>query len=122
AVVRDDRPSDVQQLMAPAGSLDEALWEALGGADAPKLLVLTGSAGTGKSATINHLLQRERETSAGRVGVHLADATHADAPDQGQAQRLAEFFAPFADDAPTTVTEPCRLVAMNTGMALRFFH
>ncbi|MEU9293276.1 hypothetical protein [Streptomyces sp. NPDC048266] len=122
AVVRDDRPSDVQQLMAPAGSLDEALWEVLGGADAPKLLVLTGSAGTGKSATINHLLQRERETSAGRVGVHLADATHADAPDQGQAQRLAKFFAPFADDAATTVTEPCRLVAMNTGMALRFFH
>ncbi|MFD5570156.1 hypothetical protein [Streptomyces cadmiisoli] len=122
AVVRDDRPTDVQRLMAPAGSLDEALWEALGGADAPKLLVLTGSAGTGKSATINHLLQRERETSAGRVGVHLADATHADAPDQGQAQRLADFFSPFADDAPTTLTESCRLVAMNTGMALRFFH
>ncbi|MFJ8800980.1 hypothetical protein [Streptomyces sp. NPDC102487] len=122
AVVRDDRPTDVQRLMAPAGSLDEALWEALGGADAPKLLVLTGSAGTGKSATINHLLQRERETGAGRIGIHLADATHADAPDQGQAQRLADFFAPFTDDASATVTEPCRLVAMNTGMALRFFH
>ncbi|MFE4953464.1 hypothetical protein ACFRCW_04985 [Streptomyces sp. NPDC056653] len=122
AVVRDDQPTEVQRLMAPAGTLDEALWEALGGADAPKLLVLTGSAGSGKSATINHLLQRERETCAGRIGVHLADATHADAPDQGQAERLADFFAPFADDASTTAADPCRLVAMNTGMALRFFH
>ncbi|WP_043467803.1 hypothetical protein [Kitasatospora sp. MBT66] len=121
AVVRDNRPSDIQKLMAPPGSLEDELWDRLGRPGAPRLLVLTGSAGSGKSATINHLLQRERDTGAGRIGVHLADATHADAPDQEQVGRLAEFFAPFADGTPAAAG-PCRVVAMNTGMALRFFH
>ncbi|BCJ51852.1 hypothetical protein Asp14428_33270 [Actinoplanes sp. NBRC 14428] len=121
AVVRDDKPTAVQQLMAPAGALETAVWEALGEPDGPGLLVLTGSAGSGKSAMINHLLRFERESRAGRIGTYLADATHADAPDQAQASRLAEFFRPFADDAVRD-GEPCRLIAMNTGMALRFFH
>jgi hypothetical protein len=121
AVVRDERPSDVQRLMAPRGRLEDSLWEVLGGPSAPALLVLTGSAGCGKSATINHLLEREAETGADRVGAHLADATHSDAPDQAQAERLASFFADFADGA-APAGGPCRVVAMNTGMALRFFH
>ena len=121
AVIRDQRPSAVQRLMAPPGRLEEALWNKLGAEGSPALLVLTGSAGSGKSATMNHLLERESATCAGRVGEHLADATHADAPDQAQAQRLTEFFADFADGAPPA-KGPCRLIAMNTGMALRFFH
>lgn len=121
SVVRDENPTDVQRLMAPAGVLEDALWNRLGDPEAPILLVLTGSAGSGKSATINHLLERERATAAGRIGAHLADATHADSPDQEQAERLAAFFSPFADGAPRPAG-PCRLVAMNTGMALRFFH
>jgi hypothetical protein len=121
AVVRDKHSSPVQHLMAPPGKLEEALWEALGGEDQPRLLVLTGSAGSGKSATLNHLLHREASTGAGRIGMHLADATHSDAPDQDQADKLAAFFEPFADDADEPA-EPCRVIAMNTGMALRFFH
>ncbi|MDQ1747827.1 MAG: hypothetical protein QOD07_2090 [Frankiaceae bacterium] len=120
AVVRDRQPSSVQLLMARWGSLEEALWDALATASARRLLVLTGSAGSGKSATLNHLLTREAETGEGRIGEYLADATHSDAPDQDQAQRLAKFFAPFADGQPIP-NGPCRAIAMNTGMALRFF-
>lgn len=121
AVVREGAATDVQLLMAPPGRLEEKLWDLLGQDDAPKLLVLTGSAGSGKSATINHLIRREEDSKAGRVGARLADATHSDSPDQEQGQRLAAFFSPFADDA-VRPTEPCRLVALNTGMALSFFH
>lgn len=121
SVVRDSDPTAIQRLMAPAGILEDALWEQLGGEAAPRLLVLTGSAGCGKSALINHLLEREHVTGAGRIGQHLADATHADSPDQQQAERLATFFAAFADGAEPP-SGPCQLVALNTGMALRFFH
>jgi hypothetical protein len=120
AVVRDAQSSDVQQLMAPSGGLEDDIWDLLGSADAPDLLVLTGSAGSGKSALINHLLERNG-TDDRRLGEHLADATHADAPDQDQAQRLADFLAPFADGNPRP-GGPCRVVAMNTGLALWFFN
>ncbi|WP_157411087.1 hypothetical protein [Actinoplanes rectilineatus] len=119
AVVRDGELSDVQTLMARPGLLEASLWDELG--EKPlRLLVLTGSAGSGKSATMNHLLKRVQQTGEQRIGEHLADATHSDAPDRGQAERLADFFGPFRDGAPEPL-EPCRAIAMNTGMALRFF-
>lgn len=121
AVVREGHLSGVQALMARPGVLEARLWNALGEDPPLRLLVLTGSAGSGKSATLNHLLARQQEEGGGRIGECLADATHSDAPDQGQAERLARFFAPFSDGA----AEPaggCRIVAMNTGMALRFFN
>ncbi|MEI7692559.1 MAG: hypothetical protein WCJ50_08570, partial [Actinomycetes bacterium] len=51
----------------------------------------------------------------------MADATHSEAPDQDQVDTLVDFFSPFADGEPE-LSEPCRAIAMNTGMALRFFH
>ncbi|MFD6568307.1 hypothetical protein [Micromonospora profundi] len=120
AVVREGELSDVQTLMARPGALEDELWEALGAEPRLRMLVLTGSAGSGKSAALNHLLKREHTTGAGRIGACLADATHSDAPDRGQAERLAEFFAPFTDSSPEP-SEACRVIAMNTGMALRFF-
>lgn len=120
AVVRDGDLSHVQTLMTRPGALEQSLWEALGAEPRVSLLVLTGSAGSGKSACLNHLLDIERDTRAGRIGVHLADATHSDAPDRDQADGLADFFAPFSDGSPEP-SDPCRVIAMNTGMALRFF-
>jgi hypothetical protein len=121
SVVRDSDPTDIQRRMAPPGELEDSLWNALGEADSPRLLVLTGSAGAGKSVVINHLLEKEKSSRAGRIGKYIADATHSDTPNQQQSERLSEFFAPFADDVPTA-DGPCRLIALNTGMALRFFH
>lgn len=121
AVIRQGETSEIQSLMARSGALENRLWDAIA-ADPPlKLLVLTGSAGSGKSATLNHLLARQEESGDNRIGEVLADATHSDAPDQGQAERLAEFFVPFRDGAPA-MQGACRIVAMNTGMALRFFN
>lgn len=120
AVVRDGHSSPIQALMARSGVLEDRLWSELAGQPPLRLLVLTGSAGSGKSATLNHLLQRERDTGAGRIGAHLADATHSDSPDRDQAERLAEFLSPFSDGAAEP-GEACRVIAMNTGMALRFF-
>ncbi len=120
SVVRDGRLSSVQRLMARPGATEEALWNAAGAQGGPQLIVLTGSAGSGKTATIEHLLERNRAEGATRFGLHLADATHADAPDEDQVGRLASFFEPFADNRDEQA-EPCRIVAMNTGMALRFF-
>lgn len=120
SVVRDGRISPVQRIMARPGAVEQALWDAAGAEGGPRLIVLTGSAGSGKTAAIEHLLERDRTEGSGRFGRHLADATHADAPDQDQVARLASFFAPFADDRDEPI-EPCQLVAMNTGMALRFF-
>ena len=121
AVVRDDDPTRVQELMAPWGPFEDKLWDALSTENQLRLLVLSGSAGSGKSATLNHLLKREADTKARRIGEHVADATHSDSPDQEQVERLAEFFAPFADGEPKP-EGPCRVIAMNTGMALRFFY
>lgn len=121
AVVREEAPTDVQRRMAQPGRLEERLWEVLGDDGAPKLMVLTGSAGSGKSATINHLISHDQDEGGGLIGERLVDATHSDAPDQEQGERLARFFAPFADDAAPPAG-PCRLVALNTGMALSFFH
>ncbi|WP_415296871.1 hypothetical protein [Cellulosimicrobium sp. SJTW-1] len=112
--------TEIQQRMARPGKLEDDLWDLLGSENAPKLLVLTGSAGSGKSATINHLLAREH-ASPGRIERCLSDATHSESPDQQQVDRLAEFFRPFSD-AAETYTGKCRLIAMNTGMAIRFFH
>jgi hypothetical protein len=120
SVVRASGLSPVQRLMARPGLVEDQLWDLCGPPDAPDLLLLTGSAGSGKTATIGHLLERDADENAGRFGPALADATHADSPDQEQVGRLAQFFAPFADgqDRPGG---PCRLIAINTGMVMKFF-
>lgn len=120
SVVRDGQISPVQRLMARPGAVEQALWDAAAPGGGTRLIVLTGSAGSGKTAAIEHLLERDRDEGAGLFGRHLADATHADAPDEDQVARLASFFEPFADNQGEP-TGQCRLVAMNTGMALRFF-
>src|SRR5262249_32080955 len=84
--------------------------------DPPDLVVLTGSSGGGKSMTIDAL----ETAAAGRFGEVIKDATHAEAPDLEQRDALMRFFEPFADGQPRYAGAP-RLVAMNTGMVIRFF-
>jgi serine/threonine protein kinase len=101
---------------------DELVAAATRDSSTPTLFVLAGNAGDGKSHLIFRLLRRRL---AGRPEVlarirAIADATHALNPGDSQIDRLADFFAPFADDASTIDTR-IHLIAMNTGMVIRFF-
>ena len=89
----------------------------------PALVVLSGNAGDGKS----HLLKRLMDV---RLGAELAsphvrciaDATHSLTPTETQRERLDRFFAPFANDATEgQAPAPVHLIAMNTGMVIRYF-
>jgi serine/threonine protein kinase len=87
----------------------------------PTLFVLAGNAGDGKS----HLLARLRRRLSGRREVldrlkTITDATHALQPDASQMDRLEEFFRPFAD-RDAVPTDRVHLIAINTGMVIRFF-
>ncbi|MFO7567263.1 MAG: protein kinase [Enhygromyxa sp.] len=90
--------------------------------DEPVLFVLAGNAGDGKS----HLLKRVLgERLAGRSEITnqihaISDATHALSPTATQEDRLRAFFAPFRDVGPTA-SNKVHIIAMNTGMVLRFF-
>jgi hypothetical protein len=109
--------SHVQRLMYQPGRLEERLEAIIRSPGTLMLIVITGSAGGGKSAIINHLLERLPPGSCDPV---IRDATHAEAPDEEQSARLARFFEPFSDGAPTPMGTP-RMIAMNTGMVLKFF-
>lgn len=88
----------------------------------PTLVILAGNAGDGKSHIIDRLVNHCLASTKGlREKVHyIADATHADSPSQSQQARLEEFFAPFAEEEPNAPA-PVSLIAMNTGMVIRFF-
>ena len=87
----------------------------------PKLLLLAGNAGDGKSHLIERLLKTLREVRPAVLDrvEYIADATHAHSPDEDQRDRLRAFFAPFA--AGGIVDDKVRLIAMNTGMVINFF-
>ncbi len=86
------------------------------------VVLLAGNAGDGKSHLLRRLV-RDRWQSRPDVlkRVHyIADATHALRPDESQYERLEQFFAPFADSDPVDDNR-VHLIAMNTGIAIRFF-
>src|SRR4051794_24680916 len=115
AVVVAGELTATQQRALVATGLEDAIVELATGADAPALIVVSGSAGGGKSAAIDQLTER------GKAFADIVeDATHAESPDQEQYQRLVKFLAPLADGEPDYEGEPL-LIAMNTGMAIRFF-
>lgn len=86
------------------------------------LFVLAGNAGDGKSHLIYRLIRhRLQERPEVLSALHyIADATHALSPEGTQAERLSAFFAPFAD-RDASDDERVHLIAMNTGMVIRFF-
>jgi hypothetical protein len=96
--------------------LEARILEVATGDAAPALIVVSGSAGGGKSAAIHQLAG----SGAGVFAAVVEDATHAESPDQEQYERLVGFFSPLADGKPRYAGKPL-LIAMNTGMAIRFF-
>jgi serine/threonine protein kinase len=85
------------------------------------LFLLAGNAGDGKSHLLRLLRDRWRDRPEILRQVHfIADATHALSPRATQHARLEQFFAPFADATPSD-DERVHLIAMNTGIAIRFF-
>lgn len=85
----------------------------------PVLVMLAGNAGDGKSHLIRRLLQQRRDAWLPGLQV-ISDATHAQSPTASQTERLRAFFAPFAAGAPAS-DRRVHLIAMNTGMVIRFF-
>jgi hypothetical protein len=108
--------SELQARMFVRTGLETRLLAAARAEIPPALIVLSGSAGGGKSALIAHL----RAEAPDAFGPVLEDATHADAPDSDQLISLQAFFAPLADGLAPYDGRPL-LAAMNTGMALEFF-
>lgn len=102
--------------------LVERIRAALDGHDeAPKLLMLSGNAGDGKSYLIDRLKRHhlaDVDDFDERVE-YIADATHALSPSETQQARLEDFFAVFADGKQPP--KDLYLIAMNTGMVIKFF-
>ncbi|WP_428267882.1 serine/threonine-protein kinase [Haliangium sp.] len=105
------------------GWLIERIRAAAAAPERPTLIILAGNAGDGKSYLIDRLIRthlRDEPNLEERV-LCVADATHADAPTRSQEECLRDFFAPFADGASVQPSQPVSLIAMNTGMVIRFF-
>ena len=107
--------SALQQRAYVRTGLEDRLAARITSADPPDLVVLSGSAGSGKS----HLIQQLRKSCGHLLGDVIEDATHAESPDTEQQDRLLRFFRPFADGQERPGGSP-RLIAMNTGMVLKF--
>jgi hypothetical protein len=108
--------TDEQRRMAVDTGLEDRILDAILGEEPPELVLISGSAGGGKSLAIANLLDAVKDA----WGVWIEDATHAESPRQDQVDRLERFFEPFADGAGSHAGSP-HLIAMNTGMVIRFF-
>lgn len=86
--------------------------------DRQTLIVLAGNAGDGKSHLIDRLIRQSAESEP--LFRYIADATHATRPDQTQQDRLERWFAPFTAGGEPAA-EKVSLIAINTGMVIRFF-
>ncbi|HXH07172.1 MAG TPA: hypothetical protein VNI83_11335 [Vicinamibacterales bacterium] len=116
SVVIPGRLSDVQRRQRIKTAIGERILEEVRGPEPPTVVLISGSAGGGKSLEISELA----EHAPNEFERILEDATHAEAPDQDQHEQLVDFFAPLRDGAPPATGKP-RLIAMNTGMVIRFF-
>ena len=112
-----NRMTDKQDHAYIESELDDRLSALLSSQEAPDLLVISGSAGFGKSALIASAESRH----PGLLENIVRDATHSDSPSESQADALGRFFEPFADGQPPP-TGGTRVIAANTGMLIQFFH
>lgn len=80
------------------------------------LILISGSAGGGKSLVVHNIASDH----PGLFESIVEDATHADAPNEDQYERLIRHLGHLADGRAPYSGKPV-LVAMNTGMVIRFF-
>ena len=97
------------------GRIEERIEQ--GGLD---LVVISGSAGDGKSFLLGQLLKAPGSRWAAYPNRIIEDATHSETPEQSQRDRLKDFFSPLAGGQPISDGPPL-IIAMNTGMVIRFF-
>jgi hypothetical protein len=116
AVVAVEGMSDLQRDAFVASETERRLLELAAADERPDLFLISGSAGSGKSALIDRL-EREQPNLFELV---VQDATHSDSPSETQADVLERFFSPFRDDASQPPAQP-RLIAANIGLLLAFF-
>ncbi len=116
AVVDAGSASALQARMRVETGLAASVLTLAGSDTPPALILITGSAGGGKSVLIDELITGNADAFSGWI----EDATHSDSPTEGQVDRLATFLAPLADGSPPSPGPPL-LLAMNTGMVIRFF-
>lgn len=116
SVVAVDGMNELQQGAFVASEAERRLLELAASDARPDLLVISGSAGSGKSALIDRLERAEPEL----FEVVIQDATHSDSPSETQASVLERFFEPFRDGAAGAPARPC-LIAANIGLLLAFF-
>jgi hypothetical protein len=114
SVVATSTISETQEAMYVATSLEERLAAVMASPEAPSLLLLSGSAGGGKSALIRKLERTVPESTFSHV---IEDATHAEAPNGNQMKTLAESLSGFRDGVPSAGQRI--LLAANTGLLLR---
>lgn len=112
---RREELSDVQQRMEVDTGVEAQLLQELDREPAAAI-ILSGSAGGGKTLLLKRLADRHGE----RFRRVVEDATHAETPDQTQTEALVDVFANLADGSSADPGAPV-LVAMNTGMVIRFF-
>lgn len=132
SVVADvDERGELQEYIRKRTRVEDPLEEYLvdqirgaldGDPEAPRLLMLSGNAGDGKSYLIDRLKRhhlRDVHDFDERVE-YIADATHAMEPSESQQERLEKFFAAFGNGEKQPEKD-IYVIAMNTGMVIRFF-
>lgn len=116
SVVAVDGMNELQEGAFVPSEAERLLLELAASESRPDLLLISGSAGSGKSALIDRLERAQPEL----FELVVQDATHSDSPSETQASVLERFFEPFRDGAAGPPARP-RLIAANIGLLLAFF-
>lgn len=98
---------------------DEYVQEFFGNADKTdgRLLILTGSAGDGKSALLGRAYSKFESIPADRINM---DATEARRSDEDYRERLTDFFNQIIGDI-SSENGPRSAIAINYGLAINYF-
>ncbi|MFI5845623.1 hypothetical protein ACIA8K_38555 [Catenuloplanes sp. NPDC051500] len=115
SVIATNTISDRQRAMYVSTEVDENLARFIQQNSNLRLVVLSGSAGCGKSALIRNL---QAAVPPGTFSQVIEDATHADSPSEDQTRTLTQAFTGFRNGVPGQGN--LLLIAANTGLLLEF--